>query len=483
MVIEITPRPRILIVDDNPYDNILIQEILKSEIHDPEFCRATTKIDYLQALDQFHPDIILADDCYPAFLATEALEILRTRKGDSPFILVTRSQSEEAALDILARGGNDYILKDRIERLPFAVAAALKQRRTDREISYYRYALDQAAIVAITDVDGTITYANKNCCKLSGYKSAELIGNNYDVLLTGLQHPNLLDETFETVKNGNTWQGEFLNQSKNGNSYWLHTIIIPFLNERNEPSQYLAISNDITDRKKLESALMEQGYNEQLKMVALSLEAQEKERNIIGQELHDNVNQILVATRLLLSLVINDQGESEALLKLCNEHIYNAIEENRKIAHTLVTPNFETESLTEQLKMLWQSMLTITGLTTDVDTSTFNENELSKPQKLAIYRIAQEQCTNIVKYAAANKVAIKMESSEAAFKMTISDDGQGCSGEKTTGVGLKNIAGRLKVFNGTVSTVSSPGEGFLLSFEMPVNPGVAVSGLLNDASE
>ena len=91
-------------------------------------------------------------------------------------------------------------------------------------------------------------------------------------------------------------------------------------------------------------------------MVALSLEAQETERNIIGQELHDNVNQILASTTMALSMVMNGQGQSAALSKLCDELISYAIEENRKIAHTLVTPRFETESLMEQLKMLWQSM-------------------------------------------------------------------------------------------------------------------------------
>ncbi len=259
-MIEITPRPRILILDDSPYDFIIIQEILKTEIKDPEFSCATNKQEYLQALDQFHPDIILSDDCYPSFFATEALDILREKKkGDIPFILLSSSLSEEKGISILARGANDYLLKDRMERLPFAVAAALKQQRNSREIIEYRYALDQAAIVAITDVKGVITHVNKNCCKLSGYKPAELIGKNYEILLKGIQHPSLLDETLSTIQEGSTWQGEFLNQSKNGSTYLLQTIIIPFLDERNEPCQYLAISNDITDRKKSEGSIKRAG--------------------------------------------------------------------------------------------------------------------------------------------------------------------------------------------------------------------------------
>ena len=205
-----------------------------------------------------------------------------------------------------------------------------------------------------------------------------------------------------------------------------------------------------------------------MKMVALSLEAQETERNIIGQELHDNVNQILASTRMPLSMVMNGQGQSAALSKLCDELISYATEENRKIAHTLVTPRFETESLMEQLKMLWQSMLTITGLTIQFDISCFNEDQLTRSQKINIYRISQEQCNNIVKYAAASNVIIKMETSEAVFKMSIADNGQGCNVVNKKGVGLKNITCRLKGFNGVVRTVSSPGVGFSLLFEMPL---------------
>lgn len=341
-MIEMSLCPRILIVDSNRYDFILLQEILKAEISDIGFRCATNKLEYLEALDQFHPDIVLSDDCYPAFLATEALMILREKKGDIPFIFLSRSMSEEMGISILAKGANDYLLKDRLERLPFAVAAALKQQLTSRQIVEYRSALNEAAVVAIADTKGNITHGNKNCCKLPGFKTEELIANKYQLLVSGVQHPSLLNDTIETSQKGIVCQGEFLNQAKDGQNYSLHTIVIPFLNERNQLSQYLANSNDVTEQKKPEAALNGQACNHQLKMAARSPESQEKERNFIGQESDDQVNQILVATRLLLSLLINGQGESAALLKLCDDKIHDAIQANRKIADSLATPGFES---------------------------------------------------------------------------------------------------------------------------------------------
>lgn len=465
-MIEIKPNLKILILEANPYDVILMKELILNEISEPEFYYASNRQGYLQALDLIDPDIVLSDNCFPQFTAKEALEILRKKSKMTPFILVTESVSEEQVANIIEQGASDYIQKDSMEILPSTIKAALKQRDADKEIVDYRYALNEAAIVVITDREGFLIYVNENYCKISGYQAEELTGNNRHILHAGFNQSKALS----TIQSGNIWHGEFLNLTKNGNSYLLDTIIIPLLDEKNEPCRYLAISNNIAEKKKIYGALLQQQQNEQLKMTDIALAAQEKERNIIGQELHDNVNQILVATKLLLSVMIQKPGGDDELLKLCSEHIYNAIEENRKIARVLVTPNLETETLSEQLKMLSESMLTISGLKAHIDTCFFNEDVLNKSQKLTIYRIAQEQCTNIVKHAAAKNVFITLQTSEDIFKMTIADDGRGIStSEKIKGTGLKNIAGRIGILNGTVRIISSPGCGFTLEIEIPVN--------------
>lgn len=104
----------------------------------------------------------------------------------------------------------------------------------------------------------------------------------------------------------------------------------------------------------------------------------------------------------------------------------------------------------------------------NIQALSFDEQRLSQSQKMAIYRIAQEQCTNIVKYALAHTVEFTMKTEGDNFYMSIADDGKGMEISSTTqGIGLRNINGRLSVFNGTMNIVSSPGNGFVLEISMP----------------
>ena len=471
-MIEIKPCMKILILEDNPFDVLLVKELLQSEMNEPEFYCTNNLDGYLEGLDCFLPDVVLSDNCLPHFTAVDALSILRSRSKDTPFILLTGSVSEKVAIDIIEKGATDFILKDRMARLPMAIEAAYKQKNSDGQVVDYRYALNESAIIAITDCDGVITYVNKNCCDISGYQASEILGNNQYIMHAGYQHAGYYSKLWSTIQSGTTWHGEFLNFTKEGAPYWVDTIIIPFKDEHNNPSQYLAISNNITDRKKLEAALAEQQHNEQKKMITTALAAQENERNIIGRELHDNVNQLLVATKLMISLMIQRAGSTgvaDDLLRQCNENIFVAIEENRKIARVLASPDFETETLPDQLRKLTESMLTIAGLSIQIDTRLFSESLLNKQQKLGIYRILQEQCTNIVKHAFAKTVYITLQTTGHFFNMIIADDGQGSeTGHDVKGMGLKNIAGRVELFNGLVSTKSSPGCGFTLEIEIPL---------------
>jgi len=233
---------------------------------------------------------------------------------------------------------------------------------------------------------------------------------------------------------------------------------------------------DITDRnhadaerKRLELRLLEQQRREQLTITATTLEAQEKERNAIGVELHDNVNQILVGTKLLLSTVKNTTDREKSLVESCIKNLQDAIDENRKIAHALVTPDLETDTLLDQITRLSHSMLKIAGLQIHIDTSSYRERFLDKERKIAIYRIAQEQCTNIVKYAKAGIVKITLSTIDRVFKMSITDNGVGMKeGKKTAGIGLRNINSRLSIFNGKANIVTAPGKGFTLEIEIPV---------------
>jgi len=246
---------KILMLEDSSTDAMIIQQLLTKEITNCEFKLAMDEKSFLQALDDFSPEVILSDHSLPKYNASDALKTVRQKLPNTPFIMVTGAVSEEYAADIIKKGADDYILKDRMFRLPSAIRTALDQRRALKELNDYKYALDQSAIVSITDHKGTILYANENFCILSKYSAQELIGENHRIIKSGYHNSEFIKTLWTTIDNGQIWKGEFCNKAKDGSIFWVGTTIIPFLDEQNKPYQYLAIQIDITEKKYAEDAL------------------------------------------------------------------------------------------------------------------------------------------------------------------------------------------------------------------------------------
>lgn len=188
--------------------------------------------------------------------------------------------------------------------------------------------------------------------------------------------------------------------------------------------------------------------------------AQEIERKKLGEELHDNINQLLGVVKLYIEHAHMNPAAREEMLSRSSEYLQLVISEIRTLSKSLVSPALADIGLLESINELIHSILKIKNIVINVSADSFTETVLSSTQKLMIYRITQEQLNNILKHSRAEHVDIELVQNNGDIRLIIEDDGVGFDTEVTsTGLGLKNMRHRLEMVNGQMSIESAPQEG------------------------
>lgn len=320
----------------------------------------------------------------------------------------------------------------------------------------YNSLFEQATdAIMVTDFKGNFKDANSNCCTLFGYAKKELLQLNVKALLDS-GHLQEKPIRFDILAAGRTIFNERKMVHKNG------TVIDVEANAKKfDENSILVIARDITERKSLEKELLHQKMQEHKKIIKAVISAQEKERTEIGRELHDNVNQLLAASKLYQHQSLKEPTKKFEYITKSQEYLSSAMEELRKLSHALVGPTQdENMGLIASLAKLLSDLSILKDIEINFNYCTYKEEEIEVGLKLVIYRIVQEQLNNILKHARASKVVIELKKEITSLQVSINDNGQGFDpSEKRSGIGLKNIKNRAEIYNGNVQIISSPGNG------------------------
>jgi PAS domain S-box-containing protein len=323
------------------------------------------------------------------------------------------------------------------------------------------------ACIFLWDIETlNILEANITSCEVYGYSAEEFKNLNIYDLRPKDEYEKinaLIKKLRETPDI--TAEGVWKHITKDGRPLYMHITShrIEFKNKL----AMMAIATNLTEKILLQKKLVKEKKQKQKEITSAVISAQEKERKMLGSELHDNINQILASALLYLGVSKKMHPDSKALDE-ADKLIYNAITEIRNLSHTLISPHINDKSLAESLEGLFTITTTAGKINIHKQFDCLNEITIPDKLKLNIYRITQEQFTNILKYAKAANIYFNMACTETEIFLSIKDDGRGFDvAQKTDGVGLVNIRTRASLFNGLVDIISSPGNGCELkvSFE------------------
>lgn len=402
-------------------------------------------------------DILVGD------VVANPANVERMMAGES--ILFTR-QIRSKSGELLEAEINARMLPDH-SFLAF-VRDVTERKRAEEELRIseerYRHLFNNnSSCIYIWDIDTLqLLEVNETTREHYGYSDAELKTMTLLDLRAADQHASIL-EFVENVRKDPAFRqdGIWKHRKKNGQEIVMH-ITSHQIELRGKPAR-MSVAKDVTESVLLRQQLDKERIQKQRQITDAVIVAQENERQYIGRELHDNINQILASARLYLGLAKKEPVATPSFVEEADNLVNIAIAEIRAVSHSLIPPSISETALRDALEILMDQIRSATPLRIEADFSGADETLLSPKLKLNIYRIIQEQLNNIVKYAQAQLVELRLYRNEEQLLLLIKDDGIGFDpAVRTTGVGLLNIRTRASLFNGELDIASAPGSGCTL---------------------
>lgn len=345
------------------------------------------------------------------------------------------------------------------------------RRQMEKNHERYKFVIN-ATSEAIWDYDIQTNdiYRSDAFYKISGY-TKEQVGSTLDWWIEKI-HPEDRDAVelniYNALNSGKTnWQDEYRFLYADGTYRYIYDKGFAIY-EQGNPVRLIGSIQDITDRKLLEQQLLKEQVQKQKLINQATIDAQEKERGMISAELHDNVNQLLMSARLHIN-ASKTHDNPEELINKASEYLLMAVGEIRGLSHRLNSNIVKTVGLEPSINDICRNLHQFSGIEVNTQIEQEAVTRLSDEQQLVIFRIVQEQSSNIIKYAQAGNVTITLTDHQKYCSLDISDDGIGFdkTKQKAKGIGFINIFNRVDAYNGKTEIITFPGNGCTLTVTLP----------------
>lgn len=348
----------------------------------------------------------------------------------------------------------------------YGIAHDITERKQFEDaLSILSSAVDQSPIsVVITDTNGSIEYVNPKFTEITGYNLEEVIGKNPNVLKSGYTSNEEYKNLWKTISSGQEWRGVFQNKKKNGEKFWESALISPITNESGKTTHYLAVKEDITEKKEAERRIL-----------SSIIDTEEKERNRFSKELHDGLGPLLSTIKLYFQWIseANEPEKRKLIIEKGEKNINEAIETIREISNNLSPRTLSTFGAIVAIRNFIDNVNHTQKILINLRSNT--ENRFEKNIETVLYRVTSELINNTLKYAKASKVDVNIfyEQPKSIIMLTYIDNGVGFNLEKVLssgkGLGLMNIEQRVNSLDGKFKIDSKEGHGVFVEIVLPAN--------------
>ena len=336
------------------------------------------------------------------------------------------------------------------------------QKLAEKEELFRAIVQNSFDAIALIDEKMDIKYISPSIYSILGYTDKELINTHSHNIIEQSDRPVASRRLEDLLNNKILHAANLCFVHKNG-----HHILIETLGRNMMDNPFikgvLISLRDITEKKRLELELIQKEVQQQKEITQAILKTQEREREFIAKELHDNINQLISAAKLMLDTAKEDATNRDVLLSNGSETLKKAIDGIRNITSSLVIYDIQDLGLCESLRKLVDNV----NLTSTIRaTANINQNidkKLNVEAKTHLYRIIQEQITNVLKHSQASTMYIELSTQRKNTTLLVKDDGVGfIKSRRRNGIGLKNIANRVQALEGSFSIDTSPSGGCLM---------------------